>query len=134
MSPTSYDRWVHTQPHRGSPRIFRSDLLERFTLCPWWYVPLWSVPVAAYLLASSGLGRIDMLSAALTGLALWHAIEYLLHRFVFHMQPSTTSGHFNACHFLLHGERGTPRMYHRRPSALGTRKTMWRSQMPSTRT
>ena len=48
----------HTAPIRERPqrssalRIFVSDWFEKLTFCPWWYVPLWAIPCAAYLIAS----------------------------------------------------------------------------------
>jgi len=107
MKPSLYDRWVHTQPMKGSPRIFVSDWFEKLTFCPWWYVPLWAIPCAAYLIASGAkaAGLTVGQAAALTvaGLPCWHLIEYVIHRFVFHMKPSDWSSWFNAGHFLAHG-------------------------------
>lgn len=101
-----YDAWVHRSiKPQGSLRLFRSDLLERFTHVPWWLVPLVWVPVilALWALAAShgGLAPGAIALRALGGFLGWTLLEYLLHRFLFHWRPG--SGRGRQLHFLAHG-------------------------------
>jgi 4-hydroxysphinganine ceramide fatty acyl 2-hydroxylase len=73
-----------------SVRIFRSDVLERFShvhpLVP--HVLFWPVVIVMlWLSATRGAtsGRIALLVAA--GVMLWTAAEYIVHRFTFHPGP-----------------------------------------------
>lgn len=50
-----YFTWTH-QPVDQPIRLFKSDLLELLSKCPWWLVPLTWIPVSLYLLQRSYLG------------------------------------------------------------------------------
>jgi dihydroceramide fatty acyl 2-hydroxylase len=85
-----------------SVRLFKSDFLERFSHVHW------SIPIILYVPASVFfLTRADELKAGailfwfLGGIFFWTLTEYILHRFVFHYQP--TSGWGKRLHFLAHG-------------------------------
>ncbi len=124
LPPDAYWDWVH-RPSPGSARFFASSTLEALTRCPWWLVPaLWLPAYAA--VSTLALGRlqqqqwhayapdrdrhssISMRAATLqlavlqlAGLGLWQALEYGLHRYVFHAR--VTSRWSITVHFLLHG-------------------------------
>lgn len=38
------------------------------------------------------------------GMLLWSLMEYLLHRFLFHMKPPSNSYYLITLHFILHGQ------------------------------
>lgn len=40
----------------------------------------------------------------LVGMFLWSLLEYLIHRFVFHMKPPASNYYLITLHFLLHGQ------------------------------
>lgn len=40
----------------------------------------------------------------LLGMILWSLLEYLIHRFVFHMKPPASNYYLITLHFLLHGQ------------------------------
>lgn len=40
----------------------------------------------------------------LLGMFLWSLLEYLIHRFVFHMKPPASNYYLITLHFLLHGQ------------------------------
>lgn len=90
---------------RRSPRLFDSELLEGLShVHPLTPLLVWT-PVIAWLLWRSfavqglGAGRVAVLGVA--GLLVWTLTEYLVHRFVFHLEP-TTPGR-QRLQFTLHG-------------------------------
>ncbi|CAM6088792.1 unnamed protein product [Calypogeia fissa] len=101
-----YDEWVHDPVVcKESPRFFEKDIYEFFTRTSWWVIPLVWCPVAFAMIyiaiAKEGvpLTRIPALLAY--GVGVWTFLEYLLHRFLFHMKTSSFWG--NTLHYLLHG-------------------------------
>jgi len=86
-----------------SARLFQSDFLEIFThVHP--TIPLMVyVPVIAYLMYRGWgiLTGLEIVVAFLGGVLVWTLTEYLLHRFVFHYEPTTNWG--KQLHFLMHG-------------------------------
>lgn len=101
------------QVHR--PRHYRGgesaplfgNFLEPLTKTPWWMIPtLWGPPVVYGLyLASSGFDR-GLVQAGfyVFGFCVWSLLEYILHRFLFHLDyylPDNRVG--ITAHFLLHG-------------------------------
>ncbi|KAH8677941.1 fatty acid hydroxylase [Xylariales sp. PMI_506] len=100
------------QVHR--PRHYRGgksaplfgNFLEPLSLTPWWVIPIAWLPPVAYgtYLASEGLGALPLAGWWLLGVSLWTLIEYILHRFLFHLDeylPDNRAG--ITLHFLLHG-------------------------------
>ena len=89
----------------NSIRLFESDFLERFThVHPIIPLVMWT-PLITYLIWRSF--AVDHLSfAAVAGLGLaalfvWTFAEYTLHRFVFHLKPTTPARTRLA--FIIHG-------------------------------
>jgi sterol desaturase/sphingolipid hydroxylase (fatty acid hydroxylase superfamily) len=103
MGP-AYWQWVH-KPVAGRARFFASDALEHLTRCPWWVVPLVWLPAAALLAARAvrwlRLPPAQLAALQLQGVLLWQALEYAIHRFLFHAQVDSYWG--ITAHFLLHG-------------------------------
>jgi sterol desaturase/sphingolipid hydroxylase (fatty acid hydroxylase superfamily) len=67
--------------------------------------PLIYVPVIGYLLARAvgheNLSPLSVIGVFVLGIAAWSLTEYLLHRFVFHLQPDSRWG--RRMHFIIHG-------------------------------
>lgn len=87
-----------------SARLFESNFLEIFThVHP--SIPLMVyLPVIGYMLyVAIGNGiTVGIIGALLfLGVLTWTLTEYILHRFVFHYEPTTKIG--KRLHFLLHG-------------------------------
>ncbi|MES2504930.1 MAG: sterol desaturase family protein [Myxococcota bacterium] len=82
-----------------SPRLFENNFLDFFSRSPWWTVPLFWLPVCGYLIYQ---GPKDWsLFLIPLGFFIWGLTEYLLHRFIFHMEFEGKLG--KRFHFLMHG-------------------------------
>lgn len=93
-----------TKPKSGSPRMFDQDLLERFTTVNAWTLPAVYVPAAAvtfWLGLRSGFTVSASIGLFAAGILLWTLLEYLIHRFSFHLTPR---GRFTMIlAYLIHG-------------------------------
>ncbi|XP_036391685.1 fatty acid 2-hydroxylase-like [Megalops cyprinoides] len=117
-----YDAWVH-QPVDRPIRLFHSPLAEASTKTAWYMVPIVWLPLVFYLswscctTLSLGETRVFLtrdLSVPLPpssfpplfllGAGAWSLLEYLIHRFLFHMRPPARSYGLTTLHFLLHGQ------------------------------
>lgn len=110
--------WVES-PVPGHPRFFQNNWAEAVTKTPWWVVPLLWLPLVAHQIfykatslastsssntvidSDSVLSCTGILALVLLGIVLWQGLEYSLHRFLFHLHPTTPTGIF--LHFLVHG-------------------------------
>lgn len=102
-------------------RLFKSDFLEFFThISPIAVLAIWS-PVITYLLyqafrdAGSPSNVWLIAPAILLGLFIWTFAEYTLHRFLFHLPPSSPTA--ERISFMFHG------IHHAQP-AIKTRLVM----------
>lgn len=90
---------------RGSGgRFFRSRLLEAFTRSPPWLPYLLVGPVALWLLGGalvSSLSTLGLIALVAGGVLIWTLVEYLMHRFLFHLPASSRAGRLVS--FLVHG-------------------------------
>ncbi|EOB09024.1 Fatty acid 2-hydroxylase, partial [Anas platyrhynchos] len=78
-----YLSWVsYTALAQGNTRLFSSFTTE------------YSIPVHKYYFPF----------IFLLGMFLWSLLEYLIHRFVFHMKPPASNYYLITLHFLLHGQ------------------------------
>lgn len=88
-----------------SARLFQSSFLEIFTHVHWSVPIIVYLPLVVYCLAISPatgiLSTMGIVMEFVAGLFVWTLTEYLLHRFVFHYEPTTTWG--KRLHFLMHG-------------------------------
>jgi dihydroceramide fatty acyl 2-hydroxylase len=88
-----------------SIRLFDNGLLERLSrVHPLTPVLLWAPIIACLLWRSLTVHRLDGATVAILGiggLVGWTLTEYLVHRFVFHLRPSTPSR--QRLQFALHG-------------------------------
>ncbi|KAK8129888.1 hypothetical protein PG999_002268 [Apiospora kogelbergensis] len=94
------------QVHR--PRHYKGGASAPLVcLTPWWVVPLIWFPPVAYgtYISREGLTGWDQVAIYwFLGLFLWTIVEYILHRFLFHLDhylPDNRAG--LTLHFLLHG-------------------------------
>jgi sterol desaturase/sphingolipid hydroxylase (fatty acid hydroxylase superfamily) len=89
----------------ASPRIrlFRNDLMEQFTLVsPPVFALTWTVFLACALYASWGVASLPVsISLVLLGVLTWTLFEYAMHRFIFHLKPTSAFG--RTLIFLAHG-------------------------------
>ncbi|NWQ96006.1 FA2H hydroxylase, partial [Burhinus bistriatus] len=119
-----YDEWVH-QPVDRPIRLFHSDILEYLSKTAWYVVFMVWAPVVLYLswvsytsLAQDNTRLFSSFTTEysipvhkyyfpfifLLGMFLWSLLEYLFHRFVFHMKPPASNYYLITLHFLLHGQ------------------------------
>ncbi len=88
-----------------SLRLFNNRLLDKLSYVHWSYPLIFWVPVVGYCvyraLTAASIGVLGTLATVLGGVAFWTLSEYLLHRFVFHYEPSSAWG--ERIHFLIHG-------------------------------
>uniref|UniRef100_A0A452GM70 Fatty acid 2-hydroxylase n=1 Tax=Gopherus agassizii TaxID=38772 RepID=A0A452GM70_9SAUR len=119
-----YDEWVH-QPVDRPIRLFHSDFIESLSKTAWYIVIMVWIPVVLYLswfcYTSLAQGTTRLFSSFTTeysipvhkyffpfifmlGMFLWSLIEYLIHRFLFHMKPPASNYYLITLHFLLHGQ------------------------------
>lgn len=90
---------------KESTRMFKSNLLESLSKVHF-TVPLFIyVPVIGYFtyraLAVLHNDVLTFIGSLLGGLLFWTLTEYVLHRFVFHFEPSSKWG--QRIHFIFHG-------------------------------
>jgi dihydroceramide fatty acyl 2-hydroxylase len=88
-----------------SARIFKSDFLELFTHVHWSVPIILYLPVVVYCVylaaVNPELTTTAIVAVFLAGLLFWTLTEYLLHRFVFHYEPTSKWGKY--LHFMMHG-------------------------------
>jgi 4-hydroxysphinganine ceramide fatty acyl 2-hydroxylase len=107
FSKEFYITQVHKPRHygKGSAPIF-GNFLEPLSKTPWYVVPILWIPADIYCIsiAVQGLHPFGVLAFYGLGLFIWSFLEYLLHRFLFHLDyylPSHQIAY--TLHFLLHG-------------------------------
>ncbi|CAA6668570.1 unnamed protein product [Spirodela intermedia] len=101
----AYEQWVH-QPIVGKegPRFFKSDFWEFLTRTVWWAIPVIWLPVVCWSISQSILmGRTfpQIAVMAASGIVIWTLLEYIIHRFLFHIKTKSYWG--NTAHYLIHG-------------------------------
>lgn len=109
---TKYKDWVSSPVDRHL-RLFCNPILENLTITPWYVVPLVWIPVIIYFISTGTQKYIQItkdpapvISSVLyisLGVLLWTLVEYSLHRWVFHMEPSGHSEIMIYLHFAIHG-------------------------------
>jgi sterol desaturase/sphingolipid hydroxylase (fatty acid hydroxylase superfamily) len=92
-------------PREISPRMFENPILEWGSRVHPIVPPLLYLPVIGYLLIRA-VGHEQLSGAAVAGVfalgvVAWSLSEYLLHRFVFHLEPDSRWG--RRLHFIIHG-------------------------------
>lgn len=95
----------HYKGGRSAPLF--GNFLEPLSLTPWWVVPILWLPPVGYGIFTAAQGFDTVVVPALLfvfGFFLWSLVEYVLHRFLFHLDyylPDNRVG--LTLHFLLHG-------------------------------
>ena len=96
---------------RGSAKFFNQPYLEILTRTPWYIIPLVWGPIIAWHLVQAARDFSDSTTDSMLGVSLvfigmftWTIIEYVFHRFLFHMDKLLPSHQIAfSIHFLLHG-------------------------------
>ncbi|KAJ2744107.1 fatty acid alpha-hydroxylase [Coemansia sp. BCRC 34301] len=102
-----YLREVHRPRHLPRPAVFFANpVLETFTRTPWWFIPIYWMPIVCTLLHLGAYyeSAEAMFVGFVFGLVSWTLLEYTMHRFVFHYDDNIPEGTLaQVAHFLLHG-------------------------------
>ncbi|KAH7342837.1 hypothetical protein BKA65DRAFT_595883 [Rhexocercosporidium sp. MPI-PUGE-AT-0058] len=109
FSKEFYLEQVHRPRHYkgGESAPLFGNFLEPLSKTAWWVVPTVWLPPVAYgtYVASKGFSSIGVEAAYwFLGLFLWTLVEYVLHRFLFHLDKWLPDNRVAlTLHFLLHG-------------------------------
>lgn len=111
MDKTQYLHFIHDPKHMINPPeaiLFESPYLEVFTKTPWFVIPIIWIPIILYYIYSAYTeSNVPLYFYPLLytiGIFLWSFIEYVLHRFLFHMDDDVPDNKFAMMtHFLFHG-------------------------------
>jgi 4-hydroxysphinganine ceramide fatty acyl 2-hydroxylase len=108
FSKEFYLEQVHRPRHYkgGDSAPLFGNFLEPLSKTPWWVVPtLWLPPI--FYGTFLGFGYFSPLVAAAywcLGVFIWTIVEYILHRFLFHLDEYLPDNRVGlTMHFLLHG-------------------------------
>lgn len=84
-------------------RLFQDERLERLTLIsPRVFVVIWGIVLAVALWASWGVASLPVsIALVLLGVIVWTLFEYVMHRFIFHLNLKSELGKWLI--FLMHG-------------------------------
>ena len=113
-----YLKWVHS-PVDKQLRLFSTQLLELFSKTPWYFIPIVWFPVililtfqsyhhlerdVALLEYSVFMKCVALCLLMVCGFFTWTLVEYVLHRYLFHLTPPGDSVFWITLHFFLHGQ------------------------------
>ncbi|ODQ80736.1 hypothetical protein BABINDRAFT_34639 [Babjeviella inositovora NRRL Y-12698] len=99
---------VHRPRHcSAGARIYPNPIMDNlFSKTPWWLILCYApIPYFAYRAASALLPPDQLYGLFGSGFLVWSLVEYLLHRFIFHIDsllPDYCPRAF-ALHFVIHG-------------------------------
>lgn len=130
---SNYIEWVN-KPVDRSLRLFDSEFCEMLSKTPFWVVPCYWIPIILILMKRSlesnescsivrtvaqvsqfksqaivfdlicfFLKSYILVHLAL-GIFLWTLFEYLIHRWIFHLDAIAKNPFFRIIHFLFHGQ------------------------------
>src|SRR6266446_2908816 len=96
---------LYVSKKNESVRMFKSDFMEFFShVHPATPLVIY-LPVVAYMLyLALGRNRLSILAVValfLLGMLVWTLLEYVIHRWAFHYEPTTRVG--KKLHFIVHG-------------------------------
>ncbi|CAM1503945.1 Fc.00g015360.m01.CDS01 [Cosmosporella sp. VM-42] len=100
---------VHRPRHYkgGASAPLFGNFLEPLSKTPWWMIPMIWLPPVIYGIYLANQGYSSPLYTAsyfVFGFLLWSLIEYILHRFLFHLDEYLPDNRVGiTAHFLLHG-------------------------------
>jgi 4-hydroxysphinganine ceramide fatty acyl 2-hydroxylase len=105
-----YILFINEPKHLVNPirdiRLFDSDILEFFTMTPWYFIPCFWSPFVIYHTFFENPLPLQMTALVFfLGMLGWTFTEYILHRFLFHSEDYWLPNHpmVLAHHFMLHG-------------------------------
>lgn len=103
-----YLEQVHRPRHYkgGASAPLFGNFLEPLSMTPWYMVPILWLPPVAYgtVLAGQAIGYLQTGVFWIIGYCIWTLVEYLLHRFLFHLDSFLPDNSIAlTTHFLLHG-------------------------------
>lgn len=110
---SKYSEWV-VSPVDRKLILFGNPILESLTKTPWYIVPIVWLPFIAYCIYKGyndfvkfrSKDSTNMFIAAafiIIGIIIWTLVEYCLHRWIFHMNPTGKSRIKIYIHFAIHG-------------------------------
>lgn len=87
-----------------SIRLFEADWMEvlskvHFSVPLYVFIPV--IGVSSFFAINSGITFVDFIAWGALGFLAWTAIEYVMHRFIFHYHPTSELG--KKMHFIFHG-------------------------------
>lgn len=101
FSKAFYLEQVHRPRHYkgGKSAPLFGNFLEPLSLTAWWVVPIVWLPPVFYgtYLASTALPFIQLGLYWVLGLCIWTLVEYILHRFLFHLDEYAPPSHNPEC-------------------------------------
>jgi len=109
FSKDFYLEQVHRPRHYkgGESAPLFGNFLEPLSKTPWWVIPMVWLPPVSYgtYIAQEGCSSIlEEAAYWFLGLFLWTIVEYILHRFLFHLDKWLPDNRVAlTAHFLLHG-------------------------------
>ena len=111
LNKEQYLAFIHDPKHMIDPPdaiMFDTPFLELFTKTPWYVIPLVWIPYAiyrmynAYTICHNTIPQIMI--CVIIGIFLWSLLEYMLHRFIFHIDEDLPENSYVlTLHYLLHG-------------------------------
>ena len=109
INKQDYLDFIHDPKHMINPPhsiMFDTAFLEFFSKTPWYMIPIVYGPIMLYYL-NLGIHQFDITTIILgyiVGILAWTFTEYILHRFVFHLDESLPDSRFAFLfHYLMHG-------------------------------
>ncbi|XP_059485408.1 uncharacterized protein LOC132202477 [Neocloeon triangulifer] len=101
----NYSKWVNL-PVDKPLILFGNPILEKLTMAKWYYIPIFWIPIFFLFLKvhyAGGFSHGTTVFGLIFGVLLWTALEYSLHRWLFHMEPPSKSPRLITFHFVIHG-------------------------------
>ncbi len=95
---------LYVSNSEASIRLFDADWMEmlskvHFSVPLYVFLPV--IGYSSYLAISNGIGLADFVLFGLLGILAWTAVEYIMHRYIFHYHPTSEYG--KKLHFIFHG-------------------------------
>lgn len=85
-----------------SVKLFRNSWLEQMTFMPMKiFLPFWTVALILSIRSAAPLPVLAFFGDAIIGLLVWTVVEYLAHRFLFHLDLQSSFG--KQLIFVIHG-------------------------------
>lgn len=111
LNKEEYLAFIHDPKHMIDPPdaiMFDTPFLEIFTKTAWYIIPIVYIPLIIYMLYDSYAFQNLLLKQVVicffVGVFLWTLMEYILHRFVFHIDENLPDNQYAILlHYLLHG-------------------------------